>query len=68
MTDNNAYHHTHKADSSAKSRQWNHVVESVQSRGGSRVSAIIQANGVVKNHPAGSGEHAGRQGVGQDHG
>ena len=63
-----AQRHTHKADTPAKQRQWEHVRESVEARGGSHVSAIIQANGVVKNHPAGSGGgHAGHQGVGQDH-
>jgi hypothetical protein len=65
MVDNVAYHHTHKAPAGAADRQWNHVIASETAAGKSRVQAIIIANGVVKNHPAGSGTHSAH--VGQDH-
>jgi len=61
-----AQKHTHKADTPAKVRQWQHVVDSVEAHGGSHVQAIIEANGVVKNHPAGSG-HTHKSHTGQDH-
>jgi hypothetical protein len=40
--------HTKKAKTARKKRQWQHVVDSVEAKGGSRASAIIQANGVLK--------------------
>jgi hypothetical protein len=43
-----AQKHTKKANSPKRRRQWQHVVDSVESRGGDHVSAIIQANGVLK--------------------
>jgi hypothetical protein len=45
--------HTKKANTAKKKRQWQHVVDSVESRGGSHASAIIQANGVVKRNRGG---------------
>lgn len=58
-----AKRHTRKADTPAKARQWAHVANSALDRGAAEGSAIQQANGVVRDHPAGSGP----QGVGQDH-
>lgn len=40
--------HTRKANTPKKRRQWKHIVDSVEARGGSRGSAIRQANGVLK--------------------
>jgi hypothetical protein len=40
--------HTRKANTPKKRRQWQHVVDSVESHGGDHVAAIIQANGVLK--------------------
>jgi len=39
---------TRKANTPKKRRQWDHVYQSVKSRGGSAASAVIQANGVLK--------------------
>lgn len=40
--------HTKKADTPKRSRQWEHVKESAESRGASEGSAIRQANAAVK--------------------
>lgn len=51
-TASDAKRHTHKALSPARKRQWAAVANSVLQRTGSDASAVIQANGVLKNHPS----------------
>lgn len=42
-----AFRHTHKANTPKKKRQWRHVANSVLKNGGDEASAIRQANAVV---------------------
>ena len=51
-----AYRHTHKAESPKAQRQWAHVADSALSRGASEGSAIRQANSVVAHRHAMGGE------------
>lgn len=44
-----AKRHTHKASSPTAQRQWAHVADSALERGASEKSAIMQANGVVRD-------------------
>lgn len=57
---------TKKADTPAKARQWSKVANDALAHGASDASAIQQANGVVIDHPAGSGATQSAH-VGQDH-
>lgn len=57
---------TKRADTPAKQRQWAEIANGALSRGASDASAIQQANGVVRDHPAGSGGTQSAH-VGQDH-
>lgn len=43
---------TKKANTPAKKRQWRHVYEEALRRGLSKAKAIMEASGVVKNHPS----------------
>jgi len=51
-TAGDAHRKTHKALTPSRKRQWAAVANSVLARTGSESSAIIQANGVLKNHPS----------------
>lgn len=52
--------HTKKANTAAKSRQWEHVRQSAEKSGDSEGSAIRQANAVVRDHPAKGGKKKSR--------
>lgn len=43
--------HTKKANTPAKARQWQHVRDAVEAKGGSPGSAVRQANAVVRDTP-----------------
>lgn len=43
---------TKRANTAAKSRQWEHVEASAKARGAGVAEAIKQANAVVRDHPA----------------